>query len=237
MIGIRTSISTIVLLFPGIEYLVRGQNNEGRGIYLDRFTYKTTNEKNKVTVKGKDHTSIDYSPENWGDITCNEGSKLDECLGYTDKWKTGRQWDISENSCKWCPADGNHNCGRHHQSPIDLKRAVGLDFTQGSEFYSEIANECIVSVLSNLICTEIAQVCPVCFLDFRFPPHYPHVRQNTRIVQFRRKIAYNLLNPHIGSPLDEVRRFILFTGSIGSIRCLYHRTTCPQNRPANQCIR
>lgn len=123
---------------------VEGQNNDE--IYFDRFTYKSGDVaiENDLDNDGdNDHTSIDYSPRNWSNIKCNEGSKLDECVGYTDKWLTGREWGIFKNSCKWCPADEENNCGRHHQSPVNLQRGVGLDFDRSSEFYSEIANECI----------------------------------------------------------------------------------------------
>ena len=128
---------------------VRAQNQEG--VYLDRFTYELEDvaidhDLNNDGING--HTSYDYSPRNWGDISCNEGSKLDECVGYTDKWETGREWGISRNYCKWCPEGEAHNCGRHHQSPVNLERGVGLDFDPSSQFYSEIANECIVSIES-----------------------------------------------------------------------------------------
>ena len=127
--------------------LVKGQNTDG--IYLDRFTYGDEDVviKNDLNNDGNsDHTSVDYSPRNWRDIRCNEGSRLDECVGYTDKWTTGREWGITKNYCKWCPEGENNNCGRHHQSPVNLQRAVGLDFDWSSEFYSELANECIVSI-------------------------------------------------------------------------------------------
>mmetsp|Transcript_260 Transcript_260/g.575 ORF Transcript_260/g.575 Transcript_260/m.575 type:complete len:592 (-) Transcript_260:193-1968(-) len=123
---------------------IGAQNQEG--VYLDRFTYESEDvaidhDLNNDGING--HTSYDYSPRNWGDISCNEGSKLDECVGYTDKWETGREWGISRNYCKWCPEGEAHNCGRHHQSPVNLERGVGLDFDPSSQFYSEIANECI----------------------------------------------------------------------------------------------
>mmetsp|Transcript_18166 Transcript_18166/g.41859 ORF Transcript_18166/g.41859 Transcript_18166/m.41859 type:complete len:590 (-) Transcript_18166:1488-3257(-) len=124
--------------------LTKGQNTDG--IYLDRFTYRSEDVaiQNDLNNNGKsDHTSIDYAPRNWRDIRCNEGSRLDECVGYRDKWTTGREWGIQKNYCKWCPEGENNNCGRHHQSPVNLQRAVGLDFDWSSEFYSEIANECI----------------------------------------------------------------------------------------------
>ena len=44
-------------------------------------------------------------------------------------------WDITENTCRWCPADGS-GCGTHHQSPIDLQRNRAIS---GSEY----ENECI----------------------------------------------------------------------------------------------
>jgi len=142
-----TAILLRLLLFSfGKECLVRCQNNENRRIYLDRFTYENIDQYNKVNVGDGTHTAIDYSPDNWGDITCNEGSRLDECEGYRDKWDTGREWEITKNYCKWCPAGEGIDCGRHHQSPIDLKRGVGLDWDVTSPYYSEMANECIVSL-------------------------------------------------------------------------------------------
>jgi Eukaryotic-type carbonic anhydrase len=108
-----------------------GQNSDGAG-YLDRFTYKDEDDERADGF-------IDYAPENWGDISCNEGSKLDECVGYRDKWHTGRGWSIQENHCKWCP-DGSNRCDRHRQSPINLRREFGLE--PGTH---ENANECIDS--------------------------------------------------------------------------------------------
>jgi len=142
-----TAAATLLLLLSLSTTSVRpveGQNNDE--IYFDRFTYKSGDVaiENDLDNDGdNDHTSIDYSPRNWSNIKCNEGSKLDECVGYRDKWLTGREWGIFKNSCKWCPADEENNCGRHHQSPVNLQRGVGLDFDRSSEFYSEIANECI----------------------------------------------------------------------------------------------
>jgi len=142
-----TAAATLLLLLSLSTRSVRpveGQNNDE--IYFDRFTYKSGDVaiENDLDNDGdNDHTSIDYSPRNWSNIKCNEGSKLDECVGYRDKWLTGREWGIFKNSCKWCPADEENNCGRHHQSPVNLQRGVGLDFDRSSEFYSEIANECI----------------------------------------------------------------------------------------------
>ena len=141
MIAIATILILLAYQSPTGVRLVEAQNNENRGIYLDRFTYNSENILNDVDRNGdgsKDHTAIDYSPENWRKITCNEGSKLDQCLGYTDKWTTGRDWGVSKNYCKSCPAGKNNGCGRHHQSPVNLQRGVGLDD-------GDIANECIVS--------------------------------------------------------------------------------------------
>ena len=135
-------LSSFLLFMSIIE--VRGQNNDNRGLYLDRFTYKNED----ISRKENGQTFIDYSPQNWDDIKCNEGSKLDECVGYVDKWTTGRDWGITKNNCRWCPAskDGSgsdNNCGVHHQSPVNLQREVGYDFNTSSPYYSDIANECI----------------------------------------------------------------------------------------------
>jgi len=43
-------------------------------------------------------------------------------LGWPDKWETGQEWELEENTCQWCPLDEDHNCGTHHQSPINLMR-------------------------------------------------------------------------------------------------------------------
>ncbi len=106
-----------------------GQNSADRG-YLDRFTYEDEDIE-------RDDGFFDYSPQDWDEISCNEGSKLDECLGYRDKWETGRGWSIKENHCQWCP-EGSNRCGRHRQSPINLKRELG--FEPGDH---PNANECI----------------------------------------------------------------------------------------------
>jgi hypothetical protein len=37
-----------------------------------------------------------------------------------------------DSECKWCPEDKSEDCGDHRQSPINLKRNVGME---GSEFY------------------------------------------------------------------------------------------------------
>lgn len=138
--------SSILLLW--LAGFANAQNREG--VYLDRFTYNDQDIAIEHDLNNdgiNDHTSFDYAPDHWGEITCNEGSALDECVGYTDKWETGRAWGVTKNYCKSCPANGNHNCGRHHQSPVNLQRVVGMDFDPDSPDYSALANECIVSIL------------------------------------------------------------------------------------------
>jgi hypothetical protein len=119
-----------VMLVPINHWTVTAQNSAERG-YLDRFTYQ-----DEDIVRSDDFT--DYAPQNWNDISCNEGSRLDECLGYRDKWETGRDWSITKNYCRWCPESDPNRCSRHHQSPIDLRREVGYE--PGTHKY---ANECI----------------------------------------------------------------------------------------------
>lgn len=60
----------------------------------------------------------DYGPEDWNKVTCDD---LELCTGWPDKWLQGQGWKLEVNSCKWCPK-GSDQCGRHHQSPIDLER-------------------------------------------------------------------------------------------------------------------
>lgn len=75
----------------------------------DRFNYRET-------------LGNDYGPEDWNKVTC---TNLDTCLGWPDGYELGIGWELGDrNSCKWCPADGNHACGVHHQSPIDLLRTA-----------------------------------------------------------------------------------------------------------------
>ena len=121
----KAALAAAALLFtPSLAV-----NSADRG-YLDRFTY----EDNDIL---RSDQFMDYSPRNWNDISCNEGSRLEECLGYRDKWETGRSWQVEKNYCRWCP-EGEGRCSRHHQSPIDLKREVGYE--PGTH---ESANECI----------------------------------------------------------------------------------------------
>mmetsp|Transcript_53447 Transcript_53447/g.130116 ORF Transcript_53447/g.130116 Transcript_53447/m.130116 type:complete len:611 (+) Transcript_53447:376-2208(+) len=111
--------------------------------YLDRFTYD-----DQTIDRGDGY--FDYSPTEWSSIDCpffsNPGGNpeaIDECIGYIDKWHTGREWSLSQssNACRWCPDGGDSSskdCGRHHQSPIELKREYG--FEPGTH---PNANECI----------------------------------------------------------------------------------------------
>lgn len=57
-------------------------------------------------------------------------------LGWPDTWEHAIGWDIDENHCRWCPEEGGDQCGRHHQSPIDLRRSFAIPGTPG-------ANECL----------------------------------------------------------------------------------------------
>jgi hypothetical protein len=104
-------VVALVASLPTATVMVQAQDQ-----YLDRFNYYETRQ--------RDDGFTDYGPSDWGDISCDERNALDECVGYPDKWNTGRDWDITENSCRWCPATDNNNanCGRHHQSPINLER-------------------------------------------------------------------------------------------------------------------
>ena len=89
---------------------------------------------------------MDYQPEDWERIQCDEQSSLDTCLAYIDKWKTGRDWAINTNYCRWCPEGGDPTlCDkRHHQSPINLERVVGYEPDT-----HDLANECIVSNITD----------------------------------------------------------------------------------------
>lgn len=124
-------LSAILLLLSySTTTSVSAQNSAERG-YLDRFTYQDND-----IIRSDAFT--DYAPKNWNDISCNEDSQLDKCLGYRDKWETGRDWSIRKNYCRWCPEDDPSRCSRHHQSPIDLKREVGYEPGTHKD-----ANECI----------------------------------------------------------------------------------------------
>ncbi|KAL3922820.1 MAG: hypothetical protein SGILL_001995, partial [Bacillariaceae sp.] len=123
----KLTVSALLLALASLQQTT-AQNTDDR--FLDRFTYEDEDDL-------RNDGFYDYSPPNWNDIRCNEGSRLDECLGYTDKWDTARDWSITKNYCRWCP-EGQGKCDKHHQSPIDLRRAVGYE--PGTH---DLANECI----------------------------------------------------------------------------------------------
>jgi hypothetical protein len=76
---------------------------------VDRFNYRNTE-------------GTDYGPEDWDRVSCGD---VGECQGWPDGWELGVGWELgSRNRCQWCPADGNHDCGLHRQSPIDLMRTA-----------------------------------------------------------------------------------------------------------------
>ena len=74
----------------------------------DRFNYGSTN-------------GNDYGVEDWSLVTCNQ---VGNCPGWPDGWKLGIGWELTQNLCEWCPANGEHNCGLSRQSPIDLLRTA-----------------------------------------------------------------------------------------------------------------
>jgi len=123
--SLAANASLIFLLLTG----VLAKNNSTH--FLDRFNYHET------SVRGDGF--IDYAPNEWGKIECDErtAESVDKCEGYNHKWHEGINWTIQDNSCRWCPV-GSDTCGRHHQSPINLLREVGLDPN-----ISLIAKECI----------------------------------------------------------------------------------------------
>mmetsp|Transcript_25784 Transcript_25784/g.28947 ORF Transcript_25784/g.28947 Transcript_25784/m.28947 type:complete len:581 (+) Transcript_25784:49-1791(+) len=119
----------IAILLPLISVGVGAQNN-----YLDRFNYEN------VSIRRSDGF-MDYQPEDWERIQCDEHSSLETCLAYIDTWETGRDWAINTNYCRWCPEGGDSTLcdnNRHHQSPINLERVVGYEPDT-----HDLANECI----------------------------------------------------------------------------------------------
>jgi hypothetical protein len=117
----------VLILFWGPSH---AQNGRFVG-WNDRFTYEDQ------SIYRSDGF-VDWSPIEWDRITCNEGKKLDECMAYIDKWESGRGWKITRNDCDWCP-EGSDQCGRHHQSPVNLLRETGLPLDSSND----LANECI----------------------------------------------------------------------------------------------
>ena len=136
-----TSMRRMKLFLIGFFIIDINQNlakaQTGNGSFLDRFNYD-------VTVNRSDGFK-DYGPEDWGDIQCDEENSLESCLAYRDKWETGREWGIEKNYCRWCPETDPDSCGKQqHQSPINLRRAVGYE--PGTH---ELTNECIVSKIDS----------------------------------------------------------------------------------------
>jgi Eukaryotic-type carbonic anhydrase len=136
MMSISSSTSTVRLLFFTVSTLMISHTGaqelyEGGGqLYLDRFTYGET------TPRGDGF--VDYAPPDWYLIDCPDGVIAD-CAAYIDKWEVGRGWNLTRNHCIHCPATpGNFDCGRHHQSPIELLREYGLEVGTHPN-----ANECI----------------------------------------------------------------------------------------------
>jgi hypothetical protein len=110
---LATTILTQLLIFSD------AQNTET--VFLDRYNYDKTVE--------RDDGFFDYGPKDWKDIKCDERTResLDECIAYEHKWHEGIEWSIKKNHCRWCIPGNEENCGRDHQSPINLKRHVGLE--------------------------------------------------------------------------------------------------------------
>jgi len=131
--GLLSSIVKVFLLFFFVSShtsrIVSAKNNSTH--FLDRFNYDTTTD--------REDGFIDYGPKDWGKIKCDERTteSLDQCEGYPHKWHEGINFTVTDNYCRWCPV-GSDECGRHHQSPINLLREVGLDPNT-----SFVANECI----------------------------------------------------------------------------------------------
>lgn len=75
----------------------------------DRFNYDQTDGR-------------DFGPRDWSRVTCDD---VDRCQGWPDDWELGVGWSLQVNNCRWCP-EGSDRCGRHHQSPIDLRRNKGV---------------------------------------------------------------------------------------------------------------
>eukprot|EP00934_Nitzschia_sp_Nitz4_P000841 Nitzschia sp. Nitz4//scaffold115_size69933//22785//24554//NITZ4_005998-RA/size69933-processed-gene-0.55-mRNA-1//1//CDS//3329533487//841//frame0 len=115
-------VSTPIL--PSVVFAVAiiGVVNADVTSYGDRFNYDET-----VT---RPDGWVDYAPEDWAQISCDESSRegLDECIAYRDKWHQGQDWQIEDNYCQWCPEGADGSCGQHRQSPINLERNRGLGY-------------------------------------------------------------------------------------------------------------
>jgi len=138
------------------------QQQQSRPVFLDRFTYDDVT---KIRDDGfVDYSPQDWNMISCPQSKFGVGVDVDDCLAYHDKWHEGRDWDLAANnvdddwvlrnqygsywdeiidddyngnSCQHCPA-GSNDCGRHHQSPINLQREYGLEI--GTH---ENARECI----------------------------------------------------------------------------------------------
>ncbi|KAG7372545.1 Eukaryotic-type carbonic anhydrase [Nitzschia inconspicua] len=97
-------------------------------VNLDRFTFD-------IASKTRPDGFTDYAPQDWLKIDCEDANDCPEA--YRDKWEYGRGWSLGNNACLHCP-EGTFQCGRHHQSPINLKREYGLELGTHPN-----ANECI----------------------------------------------------------------------------------------------
>jgi hypothetical protein len=64
----------------------------GQVVYGDRFGYDTSTTRNDGFV--------DFGPAEWDRIQCDETTRegLDACIGYTDKWHEGQEWEIQVSS-------------------------------------------------------------------------------------------------------------------------------------------
>lgn len=147
-VGKNHVLSTGFLFVMFVVTRVSAQNNSTH--FLDRFTYDET------TRRGDGF--VDYQPSLWGKIECDETSaeSLEQCEGYPHKWHEGINWTVTQNYCRWCPLDAPLElCGRHHQSPINLLREVGLDLNT-----SDAAKECIVSRVHCILhCSPVTESC------------------------------------------------------------------------------
>lgn len=84
----------------------------------DLFNYDAT----ILSTDDSEGSGNSYGPTDWDKVSCDD---LETCPGWPEKWGTGVDWSLTTNHCKDCQdAD---SCGRHHQSPIDLKRSWGFN--------------------------------------------------------------------------------------------------------------
>ena len=98
-----------------------------RSIYIFVVIWSTGVQGNEDLFNYRGTEGNDYGPEDWSLVSC---SIPGECPGWPDGWELGVGWELNTNQCKWCPADADHSCGIHRQSPIDLLRS---DSTTGHD--------------------------------------------------------------------------------------------------------